>query len=692
MARERSAKKDKPPKADPGAMAPAKLDASGASALEIIKRAAITESPSHVIALFGVLESRLSAGDVEILLQERASTMRYHWGQTDDYWMFRAAEPDPTGLGWIDFLVQKGADPFKAKGSEKTYDYTPSLFETLVATGHWSYAEHLVASCPDGAKRGGEAMARTPEPYFGRSDKKASATRAFMSGGARGLALAFKLGFDPNRAADDYPQSPWVFECETVEQLGAFMAAGADLGVKNKNGATLEEAWSARAPSKEREELLQTLRSQESRVALDPEAAARALAGMARAGGSWAEVKKAAKANGVDPLSVKTSEGDSLFAVAAGRANWPLAAALLDHGADPQAPCSLNGLPSAAWAILGVPGYETLTGKKPSAAALAKQEAAADKVFATLDFSWRGEDGERLMEAATEASVKGSSRLKSKPSYPGARRLIALEPLDACSPLWARFIRQELAPFQVIDAAVKRPGEPWMDSAQGSLMGWLWVQDLPQGYQKPGNDRFQEFLRDLKYAYPQKDSQTGSAERQEAHAKIFAPEQWSSALGNYWGAMRQCDTDGSEALTKRVKESMGFWAERARDAGVEPFEFESLSKALVEPWSSRGGLSSRADDALLEFALDLSAKFPQKAGVILLDLLACQTQPAISLGYRIWSRLSALKIKVDLPGSHPLLSESGVLQPALESHAVWRQIEEELLTRQTQRPSGPKMR
>lgn len=703
VATNRSAKKEKPEKLDPVAIAPAPLDLSKASVYEILRRAASIENPEVAMALYEALGPRVSQEDTDRLLCDRASSIRYHFSQPDIYIGRSRFESDRTGLAWADFLIQKGADPFKAKGSKKEYDYEPSLFETLVWGGYWSYAERLMADLPDGVQRAGEAMSRDEARQLGgiHSAKSTSRSRAFMQGGARGLALAFSMGIGPNAESDDYPRPPWVFECQTAEQLGAFIQAGVDLSVKSAQGATLEEALSARAPSKEKDEMLKLLRAQENRAALDPEAVARSLAEMARSGSNWTEMKRAAKANAADPLKIKTSEGDDLLAVALGAGNWALARGLIDAGADPSAACSLKGLPTIAWALVSSPPL-SWSRKSPGAKAIEKRDALEEGIFQLIDWSWRGPGGERLLEAALAAKAKAKGvEAQETPSYTACKRMARMEPLTPSEPLWGRLARLGAETYMVSEAALKRPEESWMDPELGSLMGWMMAQRLPR-YRSEAyavRDQFSDFARDLKYEFGREEEPgKGGFERGvmssrllKAYQTIFAPEQWESAFGTYWKAVADADSTAAEDIASRMKRYLSLWIEKAQEGGVEPFDFNRLSKAIVAPLNTGGHVQYKVSENISELAEMLVRKFPDKAGVIVLDLLDAQSSSGLSAGHRIWTRLAASRVELELPGSHRLLCEPGAIRPELAHHPVWRDIEATLLARQTQRPA-PRMR
>lgn len=167
-------------------------------------------------------------------------------------------------------------------------------------------------------------------------------------------------------------------------------------------------------------------------------------------------------------------------------------------------------------------------------------------------------------------------------------------------------------------------------------------------------------------------------------AAICAPEQWEAAFSEFW---RQSSAQGAGSnddyqdreLVERMAKAIGEWADCAKKWEIDdPFDFARMGRSLVAGWDIRpdGSRALRAGPAIEKLATLLCVKFPDRAGVVLLDVLAAQTESSAKVGHAIWRRALEAGAQVSLPDAHPIFEKAGGLAPELANHPIWREIEE----------------
>jgi hypothetical protein len=617
----------------------------------------------------------------ELLGKEKLRPMAQEFlvdlGSHVSYGMSFSAEEAGKPLAWGQKLIEWGADPFLHQGSEADYTYKKSFFEMVVKGGYWAYAGLLVASDPDGVEKSKAAFDRmnvseSPRRYSsvvaGQACAPTRAQEILAQSGAKALALGFKSGMDPNTVVLG---QPWMFSSIDAPSLQAFIDAGANPTARNGQGHTLSEAIASREPSRARQELLSLARKvQSGENAGDKPAATREALALAKAGSAHREVHKAARAAGMELRDIKSENGMPMLGVAIESGNWGLVGEMLKTGADPKQ-LTPSGFPVAAMVLSST---ASASRSSTSSAKLVKARDCMDALIDSLDFSWRSEQGEPLLEAFCKS--KHSQGPLHIP-YEALSRWIKKEPLDATNPLWHRLHLLGESPWVVRSCAEQRPDEPW-HMGKLMLMELLLMGSLPKisSY----GERSWDTENGLGKFFQRCSSGEGARARME---RICAPEQWEAAFSAYWKAARENKSDYQcEELATRVVTALEYWVGLAAKLDLEPFDMQRLSQSVTQGWQPGADGSSprvNAGEAIHIFGNKICALMPYKAGGLLLDILDVQRSSAIEVGYRIWRFCQKEKVKLALPESHPLFSEPGRVGAELANHIVWRQIEEHLV-------------
>lgn len=582
-------------------------------------------------------------------------------------------------------LMEKGADPFAKideESAKERWAHKRSFFGALVKDGYWAYAAKL-AEDPGVREKCRQEIIHASMPHALRDEPNETehAYRMLADGGVQGFKLGFLAGMGPNDLARG---KPWFFLCDSKKTLEACIEAGADLSLTGRDmywsgEKSFEEILCSRGGERignaERSGMLALIRAQGSKM--DPEAGGRALEGLIASHGSWADVKKVQKAYGIHASTAKSAGGLGMLEISLAAGNWQAASELMADGADPMSISKNTGLPviaQALWTPASSPRAKG--GYFENAAARAKREAAERKVLEAIDFEWEDDSGRLLLESV-EAFLKKKAPTSGPTKYAPAamQQMIKACKLSAEAPLWRRLIDAG-ADMEWARLAATSRDEPWM-CADGIGMLFALVRARVLGNARwadswRASDDLERFISTIK--------QKKSDVAREQAKNLFSPEQWRSAW-DLWGGQVCSGSRDWESLSSGFVRAMECQAELAKfssvDAG-EIFDAGVMGKIFASAWTSMCP-KAHLRSATLEGAKAISLACPDHGSMIIMDVLATQTEAAMDAAAAAWGDVKSSKKFARVPIEHRLFTEPGAVGEALACHPFWRALEERVV-------------
>lgn len=618
------------------------------SSLAAAVSSAATRSLSSALELIKAAGGTLSAADAQEVLRNR--TKRIRSLKQDEHDVSQEFE-------FCEILIAMGADPLMVPKEKPRWAAELSLIAALARCGAWSYAANIAERFGKQASR--EALiAEAPEPPDGLLEMLAR-------GGPGGIALANKLGMDMSATVAG---APWAAMSANADDLAAFAKAGADLSAKDERGRSLAEIFAQRPAGKARQSLVQAIA--ELLTGGDKDSAIKMMERIAQEG-AFKELAALAKGAGVDPATAKTADGRSLLAIAARSANWTMARDLLKAGASPAEPSGPSGIPSGAFALVGMDAK-----KQTKARENAEKECLAS-LFAGIDFSWRSAAGERALEAV--AAETGATGRAFSWNLPAVEALARAEPDSANKPMWERAIDLKMPDDAVAGIAGIRIGESaWRSDGLGTLE---WAVSKQHSSWSSGRSILGTLLCSRGWELSR--HMSGRLTAPDKDLDIFAIDQWSGAAAWLWTAAASSAKKTKDGMSEwsarreidgglsRFQEALRYWVVRAATRGKTPFSAEHVAEWAFGGWSDEDPESGAVAGGVIIAALGAGMHVASKA---MLDLAQKQTPAAAKAANDIWREMGRKYASPKLPEDHAIYKSEWTPSEELARTELWTAV------------------